>query len=83
MFSATRSTRLPALGLMKVKDPESGGETWIDTSSRRVRNDYANWWKERQSAMLQTFKQSSVDNVSVSTEDDYARALLLLFQRRR
>ncbi len=77
------STRLPALGLMKVKDPESGGETWIDTSSRRVRNDYANWWKERQSAMLQTFKQSSVDNVSVSTEDDYARALLLLFQRRR
>ncbi len=77
------STRLPSLGLMKVKDPETGGETWIDTSSKRVRNDYANWWKERQTEMLQVFKQSSVDNVSVSTEDDYVRALLLLFQKRR
>lgn len=77
------STRLPALGLMKVKDPETGAETWIDTSSKRVRNDYANWWKERQTEMLQVFKQSSVDNVSVSTEDDYVKALLLLFQKRR
>lgn len=77
------STRLPSLGLMKVKDPETGGETWIDTSSKRVRNDYTKWWQDRQAEMLQVFKQSSVDNVSVSTEDDYAKALLLLFQRRR
>ena len=77
------STRLPSLGLMKVKDPETGGETWIDTSSKRVRNDYMKWWQDRQTEMLQVFKQSSVDNVSVSTEDDYAKALLLLFQRRR
>ena len=77
------STRLPSLGLLKVKDPETGGETWIDTSSKRIRNDYANWWKERQAEMLQTFKQSSVDDVSVSTEDDYVKALLLLFQKRR
>ena len=77
------STRLPSLGLMKVKDPESGGEMWIDTSSRNVRNDYAKWWLDRQAEMMLTFKQSSVDNVSVSTEDDYAKALLLLFQRRR
>ncbi|MDO5523117.1 MAG: DUF58 domain-containing protein [Bacteroidia bacterium] len=77
------STRLPSLGLMKVKDPESGGEMWIDTSSKRVRNNYAIWWKERQAEMLQTFKQSSVDNVSVSTEDDYAKSLLQLFRKRR
>lgn len=77
------STRLPALGLMKVKDPETAGETWIDTSSKRVRNDYAKWWRDRQAEMMQAFKQSSVDSVSVSTEDDYVKALLLLFQKRR
>ncbi|MDO5663650.1 MAG: DUF58 domain-containing protein [Bacteroidia bacterium] len=76
-------TQLPSLGLMKIKDPETGRETWIDTSSKRVRNDYAKWWQDRQREMLTTFKQSSVDSVSVSTEDDYAKALLLLFQRRR
>lgn len=77
------STRLPSLGLMKIKDPETGGEMWIDTSSGNVRNDYAKWWLDRQAEMMLTFKQSSVDNVSVSTEDDYVKALLLLFQRRR
>lgn len=77
------STQLPSLGLMKVLDPESGDETWIDTSSKRVRNDYTKWWRDRQIEMDTVFKQSSVDNVSVSTDDDYVRALLSLFQKRR
>lgn len=77
------STHLPSLGLMKVLDPESGDETWIDTSSKKVRNDYAKWWRDRQTEMDTVFKQSSVDNVSVSTDDDYVRALLSLFQKRR
>lgn len=77
------STELPALGLMKVKDPESGGETWIDTSSRRVRNEYRSWWLERQAEMEDNFRQSRVDSVSISTDDDYVKALLALFQKRK
>lgn len=77
------STQLPSLGLLKVRDPESGGDMWIDSSSKRVRNNYAKWWRDRQNEMDTTFKQSSVDNVSVSTNDDYVKALLSLFQRRR
>lgn len=76
-------TRLPSVGLMKIKDPETGGEMWIDTSSKRVRSIYEKWWRERQQEMMQAFKQSSVDSVSVSTEEDYVKALLLLFQKRR
>lgn len=77
------STQMPSLGLMKVKDPESGTDMWIDTSSKRVRNNYAKWWRDRQIEMDTIFKQSSVDNVSVSTDEDYVRALLSLFQKRR
>lgn len=77
------STQMPSLGLMKVKDPESGTYMWIDTSSKRVRNNYAKWWRDRQIEMDTIFKQSSVDNVSVSTDEDYVRALLSLFQKRR
>lgn len=77
------STQIPSLGLMKVMDPETRGEMWIDTSSKRVRNDYAKWWRDSQIEMDTTFKQSSVDNVSISTDDDYVKALLSLFQRRR
>lgn len=77
------STQIPSLGLMKVMDPETRREMWIDTSSKRVRNDYSKWWRDSQIEMDTTFKQSSVDNVSISTDDDYVKALLSLFQRRR
>ena len=76
------STELQPVGLMKVCDPESGKERWIDTSSKRVRNEYRTWWNMRQAEMSNVFRQSGVDNVSVSTEDDFVRALLQLFQMR-
>jgi uncharacterized protein (DUF58 family) len=77
------STELKSVGLMKVRDPETGIEHWIDTSSRRVRNEYRTWWQNRQTEMHNIFRQSGVDNISVSTEDDYVRALLQLFQQRK
>ena len=77
------STELPSLGLMKIRDPETGKESWIDTSSKRVRNDYRNWWLERQQEMEEILKQSRVDSVSISTDDDYVKALLALFQKRK
>ena len=35
-----RETELPAVGLMKIKDAETGKEQWIDSSSARVRAAY-------------------------------------------
>lgn len=77
------STELPSVGLMKVLDPELGKESWIDTSSRKVRDTYRTWWNKRQTNMTNVFKQSQVDSVSVSTEDDYVRSLLQLFRQRK
>lgn len=77
------STRLPAVGLMKIKDPETQKETWIDTSSKRLRNEYASWWTKRQEEMMLAFNQSNVDNVSITTEEDYVKSLLMLFQKRK
>ncbi len=77
------STELKPVGLMKVHDPETGKDTWINTSSKKVRNQYQDWWKKRQKEMVNTFRQSRVDSVSVSTQDDYVKSLLQLFQQRR
>ena len=76
------STELKSLGLMKVNNPETGDVQWIDTSSRKVRNTYRNWWINQQTYMQGAFKQSGVDSVSVSTDDDYVKSLLMLFQKR-
>ena len=76
-----RETELPAVGLMKIKDAETGQERWIDSGSARVREAYKTWWEKRQTAMSDTFKKCRVDAVSIRTEDDYVKALIALFDK--
>jgi len=77
-----RIAELPDVGLMRVKDAETGHLQWIDTSSRRVRNAHAQWWKDRQAVLDDTFTRSNVDYVSVRTDQDYVVALRSLFAQR-
>lgn len=77
-----RETELPAVGLMKIKDAETGQERWIDSSSTRVREVYKEWWERRQVVMNDSFKKCRVDSVSIRTEDDYVKALIALFDKR-
>lgn len=77
-----REAELPAVGLMKIKDAETGVERWIDSSSKRVREAYDQWWNKRQGEMYDSFKKSRVDSVSIRTEDDYVRELIALFEKR-
>lgn len=77
-----RETELPHVGLMKIKDAETGMERWINTSSAQVRAVYKEWWEKRQAVMSDTFKKCNVDSVSIRTEDDYVKALIALFDKR-
>jgi uncharacterized protein (DUF58 family) len=77
-----RLSDLPDVGLMKVKDAETGYEQYIDTSSRRLREAHKNWWTERQEKMHRIFNMCNVDSVSVCTDGDYVKALLSLFAKR-
>ena len=77
-----RETELPAVGLMKVRDAETGQERWIDSSSKRVREAYRTWWDKRQAEMNAAFQKSRIDAVAIRTEDDYVKALLALFDKR-
>lgn len=77
-----RETELPRVGLIKLRDAERGNEVWVDTSSRRVRENYAQWWSERQKQMDDTLKKSRVDVASIATDEDFVVALMNLFKRR-
>jgi uncharacterized protein (DUF58 family) len=77
-----RETELPSVGLINVKDAETGKERWIDTSSAATRQAYKDWWSKRQVVMSDTFKKCRVDSVSIQTEDDYVKALIALFEKR-
>ena len=77
-----RMAELPDVGLMKVRDAETGHEQWIDTSSRALRLAHRQWWEERQAILNETFTKSNVDAVSVRTDQDYVKSLLNLFAKR-
>ena len=77
-----RETELPSVGLLKVKDAETGEERWVDSSSVRVRNAFSEWWNNRQAEMNNAFKKCRVDSVSIRTDDDYVKALIALFDKR-
>jgi uncharacterized protein (DUF58 family) len=77
-----RAKDLPDVGLMKVVDAETGFEQYIDTSSRHLRDSYRRYWMNRQGQLLETFNKSNVDNVSIATNEDFVKALLMLFKQR-
>ena len=77
-----RATELPNVGLMKVVDAETGYEQYVDTSRKAVRQAYRDYWEDRQRDLKDTFAKSGVDCVTIATDDDFVRQLLLLFHRR-
>lgn len=77
-----RETELPNVGLMKMTDVERGVEQWVDTSSKRVREAYAAWWRAKQEAAKEMFRRNGVDFTSIATDEDYVIALMNVFKKR-
>ena len=77
-----RAKTLPNIGLMKVKDAETGHEMIIDTGSAKLRQAHTQYWLERQAMLRELFSKSKVDWTSVATNEDFTKALMLLFKKR-
>ena len=73
---------LPDLGLVKVMDPESEKEFWINTSRYQDRIDYNNTFNNRIRELHSRSKKIKFDLVSISTEEDYVEPLMDFFHRR-
>lgn len=77
-----RAKELPDVGLMTVRDSESGHDIVIDTSSRKLRLAHTRYWMEQEERIRQIFAKSNVDMVSVATDEDYVKAMMQLFAAR-
>ena len=77
-----REAELPAVGLLRVLDAETGLERWIDTSRNRIRENYAIKWESHLEIMKEIFSRAGVDSVSIHTGEDYVKPLIRLFKQR-
>ncbi len=77
-----RLAELPKVGLIKMRDAESGEEIFVDTSSSKVQSAQREWWRSQREKLDETLKKSRVDSVSIRTDQDYVKALMNLFAQR-
>ncbi len=77
-----RETELPDVGIVELQDAESGRKVWVDTSSRAVREHYADAWQRRSAAIDETLRHNRIDTASISTDGDYVTELIKLFKHR-
>jgi len=77
-----REEKLPNVGLIRSMDAETGQVQWIDSASRRVREQYSQWFLDHMNYFRTTFRKSGADMVSIRTNESYVNALLHFFQKR-
>ena len=74
-----RDAEMPNVGLLKVRDPETGARVWADTSLASVRNAYGQAWRDQQAALETVYTKTGMHNISVRTDEDYVKKLMQLF----
>ena len=77
-----REKEIPPVGLVHVKDSETGASAWVDTSSKEVRRRYAEWFRTVSEREHKIFNQYQIDSVDIATDGDYVRGLMSLFQHK-
>jgi uncharacterized protein (DUF58 family) len=77
-----REMQLPDIGLIKAHDAETGKDKWIDTSDKKVRNNYTQYYHKQLQYTRTAFLKSGAEMESIKTNEDYVKKLMLLFKRR-
>jgi len=74
---------LPNVGELRMRDPESGEEIWLDTSDPRVRRAHALLVQAREAMLERTLLAAQVDVLNLSTAQEIVEPLLKFTLRRR
>ena len=72
----------PDLGLIPVKDQESGELLWVDTGDKKVRDAFKSSALKRNALLKDVFSKSGVDYTSIGTHESYITPLRTLFKKR-
>jgi uncharacterized protein (DUF58 family) len=77
-----REEELPDIGLIQMKDAETGEVKWIDTGNKSIRQNYKKNYLRNKEEVNQLFKNSGVDTIQLRTDMDYIKPLIQFFKRR-
>jgi uncharacterized protein (DUF58 family) len=81
-ISDERETEIPDIGLVRFRNAETGQQMWVDTSDRRIRENYRKWNIKQEAMINDLFIRSGVDVAKIRTGQDYVKPLVGLFKKR-
>ena len=77
-----RERNIPDVGLVHIKDSETGKAAWVNTSDRKMRLAYEEWFRNMEQISSKLFMKYNVDKVSIALDEDYVKGLMTLFKNR-
>ena len=77
-----RERNIPDVGLVHIKDSETGKAAWVNTSDRKMRLAYEEWFRNMEQTSSKMFMKFNVDKVSIALDEDYVKGLMTLFKNR-
>lgn len=77
-----RERSIPNVGLIHIKDSETGKAAWVNTSDRKMRLAYEEWFRNVEQTSTRLFMKYNVDKVSIALDEDYVKGLMTLFKNR-
>lgn len=77
-----REKEIPSIGIVRMKDAETGEYAWVDTTSAALRKNYARWYRLMNDSVNETLIRAGVDYATIATNEDYVRPLMNLFKKR-
>lgn len=81
-ISDKRENELPNVGLIRIRDAETGKLKWIDTSNQRIRQQYSKTSAQRDARLKEIFNRSGIDSTTIGTSESYVKPLMNLFKKR-
>jgi uncharacterized protein (DUF58 family) len=72
----------PNLGIINIHDSETGENTWIDTTSKKIRDKFQTNSIEKLNSFSKKCKNIGFDLIQISTDDDYIKFLMQFFRSR-
>jgi len=78
----TREDTLPNVGLVPMQDAETEKMLFVDTSSKKVRDNFAKNRAQATEKLRKLFPASGVDLIDITTGTDYVKPLINFFKTR-
>jgi uncharacterized protein (DUF58 family) len=75
-------TELPLVGLIKLKDNESGNLMWVDTNDKLFRKQFAVNQLKFEEELKDIFNRAGIDATKILTHESYIKPLMNLFKKR-